>query len=423
MAIPKRRAGVKLRTLCVLFAAVLVAGPLLAADQNTAEIIRFLEERVQRDPDDITALNQLSGECLQRMRETGDTRWLRKAREAAENSLRALPAKINPGAVAARTVVHQSGHRFAAAKLDAEEFQRLRPGKAQGFELRGDAALELNALALAEQEFASAREAAGESLELHVRLARLAWRKGERDAAQFHFEGGVAFARLTQPPSPYWLAWSLVQRGANFFSFGDWVPAERDYAEALQLVPNAWYVLDRLAELRAAQGRWDEAIAGYRSAIERSPSPALKQALGDVLIAAVKPTEAAPWLDQAEAGYRASIDAGEAIYFHHLAGFYADSKPNPVEAEQWARKDLELRSTPASLDGLAWALYGQGKFPEAAEVSRQAIAAGAKTGSDAHVLYHTGLILMRAGEIAAGRDALRLAYEINPAVGAFHIHR
>ena len=423
MAIPKRRAGVKLRTRWVFFAAALVVGPLMAADPDTAAIIRFLEDRVQRDPDDITALNQLSGECLQRLRETGDTRWLQKAREAAENSLRALPAKINPGAVAARSTVHQAGHRFAEAKLDAEEFQRLRPGNALGFELRGDAALELNDLALAEQEFARAKDAAGESLGLHVRLARLAWWKGDRDGVQFHYDGAVAFARLTQPPSPYLVAWSLVQRGGNYFSHGNWVPAERDYAEALQLLPEAWFILDRLGELRAAEGRWEDAAAVYLKAIEQSRSPGLKQALADVLIASGKSAQAEQWLNQAEAEYRASVDAEEAIYFHHLAAFYSDSKPNPTEAERWARKDAELRRTPASLDGIAWALYGQGRFGEAAEVSYEALAAGAQTGSDAHVLYHAGVILMRSGDVAAGRDILRRAYEINPAVGAFHAHR
>ena len=140
-------------------------------------------------------------------------------------------------------------------------------------------------------------------------------------------------------------------------------------------------------------------------------------------MASGKSADAASWLDQAEGGYHASVEAGEAIYFHHLAAFYADSKPNPAEAERWARKDLELRRTPASFDGLAWALYVQGKFQEAAAASHEALAVGAQTGSDAHVLYHTGVILMRAGEITPGREILRRAYEINPAVGAFHIHR
>jgi len=396
---------------------------LLAADSNTAASIRFLEDRVRRDPDDITALNRLSGECLQRMRETGDTTWLAKAEKAAEQSLHALTPEFNPAALAARASVYQASHRFKDAKADAEAFQRLRPDKAQGFELHGDAALELGELTVAEQDYARAQQAAGESLGQHVRLARLAWFKGDRDAAQLHYDGAVAFARLPQPPSPFWLAWALVQRGANFFSHGEWVPAEVAYAEASQQLPGAWFIVDRLGELRAAQGKWDEAAVLYRKAVELSPSPGLKQALADVLVAAGKPTEATPWSDQAEAGYLASINAGEAIYYHHLAGFYADSKPNPAEAEKWARKDLELRRTPAALEGLAWALHTAGKTAEAAIAAHEALAAGAETGSDSHVLYRIGIILMRAGEVAPGRAMLRRATEINPAVNAFHVHR
>ncbi len=421
MAVPGGKAGGAICRLCLLL--VVAAAALRAADPDTASIIRFLEDRVHRDPEDITALNQLSGECLQRLRETGDPQWLTKSRTAAENSLRVLPERMNPGGVAALALAQQTGHLFREAKAGAEALQKLRPGRGQGFELRGDAALELNDLALAEQEYQRAREAAGESLGLHIRLARLAWLKGDRDATQTHYEATVAFARLIEPHSPFWVAWSLVQRGANFFAHGDWVPAERDYAEALKALPDAWFILDRVGELRAAQGRWNEAIGAYREAVKHSPAPALKQALADVLIAAGKPAEAALWLEEAEAQYLASTRSGEAAFYHHLAAFYADSKPNPAEAENWARKDLELRTTPASLDGLAWALYGQGKIKEAAGVSRQAIAAGASGGSDAHVLYHTGVILMRAGDVAAGRETLRQAYEINPATGAFHIHR
>ncbi len=411
------------RVVLITIAAAWSAGPLRAADPNTAAIVRFLEERVQRDPDDITALNQLSGECLQRLRETGDPKWLAKARVAAENSRRALPDMGNPGAVAALALVQQAGHEFQAAQRSAEDLQRLRPGKAQGFELRGDAALELNNLSLAQQEYRNAEQAAGETLGSHFRQARLARAMGDRDGAQTHFEATVAFARLIEPPSPFWLAWALVQRGGNFFANGEWGPAERDFAEALKVLPDAWFVLDRLGELRGAQGHWEEAAAAYRRAIEQSASPALKQALADVLIAAGKPDEAASWLEQAEAAYLASAAAGESIFYHHLAGLYADSKPNPAEAETWARKDLALRRTPVSLDALAWALFGAGKIKEAGEVSREAITAGARQGGDAHVLYHTGLILMRAGDVAAGREILRQAYELNPAVGAFHIHR
>ncbi len=402
---------------------ILLGLPLWSSELATTPAINFLQERVKRDPEDTHALNRLSGEYMQRLRETGDTRWLGMARDAAKQSLLVVPAPHNPDGLVACAVVCQAEHQFREAKVHAETLQGLRPGKPQGFELRGDAALELNELAIAEQEFTRLKVAAGDTLGLRVRLARLARLRGDREAAMIHYNSAVTLAQQAQPLSKYWLAWALVQRGADYFSRGDVVAATNDYTEGLQTLPNAWFALDRMGELHAMQGRWEEAEVAYRNAIGQSPAPGLKHALGEVLRAAGKEAAAAEMFDGAEAGYLASAKAGESIFFHHLAAFYADSKSNPVEAERWARRDLELRRTPASMDGLAWALYGQGKFLEAATIALEALAAGGHHGGDAHLLYHAGMILMRADNLPLGRATLRRAKEINPGVGGFHIHR
>ncbi len=378
---------------------------------------------MKRDPDDAVASARLSGEFLQRLRQSGDSRWLKRATEAAEQSVRAVPAPQNPAGLSARARAHFASHQFKDALADAEKFRRLHPGKADGFELLADAQLELNELASARQNLDRLRDSAGESLGWHVRMARLAFAKGDGDEARVHFDGAVAFAKEAFPPSKFWPAWALVQRGGNLFAQGEWVAAELSYAAASDFLPGAWFILDRMGELRAAQGRWDEAIAAYRKAIEGCPLPWLKQALGDVFTSAGRLEEAKPLLDAAEADFLASANAGEAIFFHHLAAFYADSKPNPVEAENWARKDLEIRRTPASLDGLAWALYRAGKFAEAATFTREALAAGAATGGDTHVLYHSALILLRADEAPKGAELMKRAADLNPGFGAFHAHR
>jgi hypothetical protein len=64
--------------------------------------------------------------------------------------------------------------------------------------------------------------------------------------------------------------------------------------------------------------------------------------------------------------------AGNAHYFHHLAGFFSDTEEDPVvEAPKWARRDLELRHSIAAEDAFAWALYRGGDFAHAAEVSEK----------------------------------------------------
>ena len=84
------------------------AAPAPAADDppqvsTVSGVIRFLEERVTRDPDDMIALNRLSAEYLRRFRETGDDADLDRSFRAAEQSLKAVPAEVNAGGLAARS--------------------------------------------------------------------------------------------------------------------------------------------------------------------------------------------------------------------------------------------------------------------------------------------------------------------------------
>ena len=79
-----------------------------------------------------------------------------------------------------------------------------------------------------------------------------------------------------------------------------------------------------LAELRAAQGRIDEAIALYEDVAARAARPELAQAAGDLHRRAGDPDAARAWHERALAGYLESAGRGEVQYHHHLAEYYAD---------------------------------------------------------------------------------------------------
>src|SRR6185295_10574381 len=97
-------------------------------------------------------------------------------------------------------------------------------------------------------------------------------------------------------------------------------------------------------------------IALYERLVERVPRPEFFQALGDLQALANEPDKAARSLAQAEDAYLKSTREGAVHFAHHLAGFYADSKPDSAKALEWARKDLELRKSIYAWDSLAWAL-------------------------------------------------------------------
>lgn len=424
MPVP-RGTGIFLSVMRRLAALLLLAcppgAPMTAVAQNGT--VRFLEERIARDPEDILALNRLAGEYLQAYRRTGDPAFIPRAARTVEKSLQVLGEPGNPGAFSARAAVNLARHRFAEALTDAETYRRLKPEAQGGRELRFDALVELGRLDDAAAEGAQLKELFGESLGWHARQARLARLRGDRAAEQRHRTGAVAFTRSQGDMlAPHWRAWALLQRGATALTRGDFAAAEADYTEAAKL-DDSWLVQERLGELRGAQSRWDECLALLRSAAAASKSPATFHALGDALLAAGKKDEAKPWLERAEAAYRATVEEGEMYFAHNLVALWSDSLPRPAEALALARRDLALRRTPDTLDALAWAHYQAGEFETAWKLAQEALAwPGAREGLP-HLLQHAGYIAIRAGQLEEGRALLKRAVELNPAVAAFHLHR
>lgn len=394
----------------LLMSGWVAASRLAAADSGTAAL-RFLEARVAADPLDEIALNRLSSVCILQMRETGDLAFLDRAAQSARASLAAVPAAQNAGGVAALALVEFEMHHFSNALALAQQACGIDPRNTPALANAGDAQLELGNYPEAEKIYAqlSAEET---TPSLRARLARLAELKGDNRKA---------LELLSQNSgTPGDSAWYRVRLGEIYFRTGDLTKAEEQYEAGRKLSPESYLVLEHLAELRAAQGKFDEAIRLYQQVIARVPRAEFFQALGDVYVFMNQPAEAQPWHDRALAAYEKSVGQGNAHYYHHLAGFYSDAQENPAEALRWARKDLEVRHSVYAHDTLAWALYKNGEFARAAEETTRALALGTQ---DAHLLFHAGMICSRAGDIERGRALLKQALAVNPRYNSFHAHR
>jgi tetratricopeptide (TPR) repeat protein len=371
-------------------------------------------------PADAGGWNKLADEQLRMLGRRGDPAHLAQAREAVENSSRLVPVERNPGALALRARVALAEHRFAEAKRDAERLREMMPGGAYPLQDLGDAHFQLGDYAAAERvwdEFAAFPET-GTVAELL--LAQLDVVHGRTERARERMEKALERARANDPAAADVMVACHVRLGELAFRSGDWDRAESHYAAALSVEPEGYSPLEHVAELRGAQGRVSEAEAIYTRLIERTGRAELMQALGDLFAFARRPGEARRWHDRAEEAYLASVRRGEVGAFHHLAGFYADSRPRADEAVRWAWRDLELRQTIHAQDALAWALFKAGRLEEARAALAQALATGTR---DAHILHHAGMIRMSAGDLAGGAAALRQALASNPRYHAFHVHR
>lgn len=306
-------------------------------------------------------------------------------------------------------------HQIAEAKLD---LARVTEGT-----VGSDVALLQADIALQEGRLTDASSYCQKSIQLHrtwdglARLAYLKYLVGDFVAAEENYLAAESEITAKEMRS---YAWVEVQSGLLEFNQGHHREARVHYERANKAYSGYWLVEGCLAEVDAAQGRFQPAIARYESLIARVPKPEIQQALGDLYVFMGKPHEAKPWHDKALDAYLESARHGEVHYYHHLAAFYADVCEDGAEAVKWARADLELRQNSAAFDALAWALYRNGQFTEALDTINKALSSGVQ---DAHLLFHAAMIHLASGRISDGRQLLKRAAEINPHYESFHVHR
>lgn len=393
----------------------LPAATLLPSENDVTEgAIRFLEDRVKRDPDDFIAYNKLAGYYLQRLRETGRTTYLDRASRAAKASLAAIPAEQNIGGLAALAQVELATHHFAAARDHAKQLIQREPQKSYPYLMLGDALLELGdydgANAVYRQLEAQSDSSGLSKASIETRLAQLALLRGETDAAQRHFINALTVALDETYPPRETVAWCRWQLGEVAFSIGDYQSAEKHYRDALTTFPDYHSALASLGRVRAAQGDLPGAIEIYQRAIRILPDPAFVAALGDLYKLAGREKDATVQYELVEQLERAEAAGGD----HHqrrLAMFYADHDLKAEVAYASAVREYEERRDIYGADALAWTALKAGKVTEAQAAMKEALRLGTR---DARLFYHAGMIARAAGEKAAAREYLKRALTLNP---------
>ena len=389
--------------------------------KRVAAEIRFFQGQMSSDPTDFLTPTRLAHLHIGQARRTGDDDHYGRAEQALRTALERNPA--HQSAVVASATVHTARHRFAEALAVARQAVEADPDDPAARGALGDALLETGDLEGAESEYERLAEMAP-GLSASARLANLRQARGDAAGAAAlmgrAFEAGEAGGAPAED-----LAWCRVGAGRLAFRRGDWPAAEAHYLAAAKLAPGGYAAAEHLAELRAAQGRFDEAVSLYEQVVAAVPRPEFFHGLGDVLLAAGRPEPARAAHDKALRGYlHSAVGASRAHYFHHLAGFYADVMKDGPEAVKWAERDVELRRTVATLDTLAWAHHAAGQFAEAAKTMDEALALpGGAAAADAHVLYHASLIYFKVGNFPKAKDCLQRAAIANPKFREFHVHR
>ena len=371
--------------------------------------VGFLEDRVKSDPDDIVALNKLSNYYLQLHRETDDVQYLDQALRAAQSSLRILPADQNLGALRALAQAEYETHNFLLARDHAQELTEYEPRRSFGFQLLGDALLELGDYDKAAAAYKKMEELDVGTVATETRLAHLAILRGETATGQKKYLNALAQARADSSPSAETIAWCYWQLGEVARASGQLETSMRFYRDALKVFPNYPHAVASLAQLRGSQGEVNEAIAVFERLVAQRPEPIDAAILGDLYKLKGRDRDAQ---DQYSAVERLcqSGPLNSALYSRHLILFWADHDIKIEEAYVRAKKEYETRRDIYGADSFAWAALKAGKLDEA----QAAIKDGLRLGTqDARLFYHAGMIARANGDRDAAVDFLQRALKLN----------
>jgi tetratricopeptide (TPR) repeat protein len=360
------------------------------------------QERLRRLPKDSSAWARLGAEYVEQARLTADPGYYPKAEEAIGRSL-ALTPDGNLDALTAKGALANARHRFAEARDAAEQALAI-----SSFHWEADAVL------------VDARTQLGDDT-------------GATEAVQQlldHHPGTAAFTRA---------AYELEQHGHPDQARD----ALQQALDGTSVQADRAFCLHQIAELDRETGHPDQALAGYRRALEADPdyTPALagraraeaesgdtdaavhdyaavtaKVPMPQYLLEYGELQESLGRTDEARKQYallaaEQKLAAANGVEDDLSLGQYQADHGDPAEAVRLLRGEWQRRQHVLVADALAWALHRQGADQEALPLADQAARLG---WHSALFAYHRGEIERALGRTEAARTDLAEALSNDP---------
>jgi tetratricopeptide (TPR) repeat protein len=386
---------------------------------DTSRLIQKAQMSLARNPKDAVGYAGLGAAYFQRARETGDVSDYQSADEALTKSLDLDSSDFSAdAALGTMAEICMGEHRFSDALSYAQKALSLGTGDVSPFAIVGDAYADMGEYDKAAAAYAklTPRDMTLSPHAAYARDSRLAYLKfimGDTTAAIGLMKIAVAEGVEAQLPREN-MAWLYYELGEFDTQAGDSASADAAYLAALNTHPGDYRALAALGKLRAANGRYAEAIVLYQKAIAVVPMPIFIAELGDIYARSGNQAEANKQYALVEyIGLLGKIN--QVLHNRDLALFYADHDSKLPEALDLAQKELEVRHDIYTWDALAWALFKNGKLAEAASASEKAMRMGTQ---DPILLYHAGMIAAGLGQREKALRELKQALHINP---RFHL--
>lgn len=387
--------------------------PLASADRA----IRFYQRRIEQHPKSVLSYIHLANHYVRKAKDFGDESCYALAQQSLEKALKLSPD--DPQALLAISTVYCSRHQFRSGLEAAKRSFELDPSSLEALAVVADAQMELGEYDAAESTLNTiAGSVKSPAPGLWVRQAHLAEIRGQTDDAHqllSQAEAEVLKGKNGEPIPPR-LVWYQVRLGHFYLDHGRLEEAAQRMEAAVASQPGYFLARAGLADLRTAQGRYEEALAEYRRTIELVPDPIFFMAVGDIEARLGRIKEAQQQYEIAEKLIVES-DGTPAEYSRELSQFYSDRNLKPERALELAKVDLTFRQDIHGHDALAWALYRNELFADAAASIEKALRWGTK---DTKVHYHAGMIYAGLKRTEQAKAHLQQALKTNPEFSVLH---
>jgi tetratricopeptide (TPR) repeat protein len=332
--------------------------------KTTDARIAYYSKIVAQRREDAHSRVLLALEYLQKMRETGDGRYLKLAAENVASLTDNLEARR------VRNEIGLQLHQFRQVAQSAEELVGIEPSDTGSWGNLGDALMELG-------EYRKAAVAYQKMLSLRPNLASY------NRAAYFHFVTGNApmaislmkMAIETGSKVPEQVAWCWSELGDMYFKTGSLQQAHISYLSALKLHPSLHKAHAGMGRLFANEGKSTEAIASLKRSQDIIPLPEYIAALEDLYTETSQPKKAADQRQLLEAVSTLARANGEKAN-RVLALIYADHGRKLEVALQLVQNEFENRDDVYTYDALAWVLYKSKRYDEAQAAAVKALQFG-----------------------------------------------
>jgi tetratricopeptide (TPR) repeat protein len=400
--------------LCLLVWTVLLwtESPAHAQRTGADHHISYYQQLLRRNADNARAYHGLADALIRKARETGEPSYFNRAEEALNRSLERAPK--NAAAMRHLAYVFYSRHEFDQAAMQAKKAIEIDDSDANSYGVLGDAALEVGKYEEAKAAFETMMRL-DDSLYSRTRSAGLKSMRGDTDGAMADMERAIAAGKDDSQPAES-IAWAEWQFANDHFNLGNLATAETYYMRALKTYPNYYRALAGMAQVRAAQEHYGDAVEYYKKAIAILPLPEYVAALGDVYTRTNRPAEARKQYALVE--YIGKLNAlNKILYNRELAYFYADHEINLTESLELARREIEYRKDIYAYDLLAWSLHKNRNSDEARAAIQEALKLGTK---DAKLFFHAGMIYYRLGQKEVAKEYLTRALATNPHFHVLH---